>query len=114
MALERLEELEEFRSSFTQELFMIKNKAVSRIRNKIVFILFMVFLILFLFGYMMKSNLLFCLAISIFIAACILLMITNRCPNCGEYFRGIYWSKSAGYCRKCGEKICFDDEVNKK
>jgi hypothetical protein len=33
----------------------------------------------------------------------------QRCPDCGHFFRGLYWSQEdAGYCRKCGRHITFD------
>ena len=36
--------------------------------------------------------------------------IYNRCPHCGTFFRGTFWSeKDAGYCRGCGERLIFDD-----
>ena len=92
----------------------MKNKGVSRIRNRIMLILLMTFFVLFLLGYMIKSTFLMCLAIPFFVIACILLITTNRCPNCGKSFRGVYWSKNAGFCRKCGKKIYFDDEISEE
>ena len=33
------------------------------------------------------------------------------CPHCGEHFRGLNVSKpDAGYCRKCGKLMEFDEE----
>lgn len=89
----------------------MKKRAVSRVRNRLVFCLIIVFLILFLFGFMMRSSVLMSISLAPFVIASILLITTNRCPNCGEGFRGVYWSKEAGFCRKCGEKIYFDDEI---
>lgn len=34
-----------------------------------------------------------------------------RCPHCGTHFRGLDPSKpDAGYCRKCGKLMEFDQE----
>ena len=82
-------------------------KGVSRVKNRLIVGLIIVFLILFLFGFMTKSSVL----MYPFVIASILLITTNRCPNCGASFRGVYWSKEAGFCSKCGKKIYFDDEI---
>lgn len=42
--------------------------------------------------------------------ATVLQLWYQRCPRCGTFFRGIYWSKTdAGYCRGCGKRLIFDD-----
>lgn len=52
--------------------------------------------------------LLICLGLSFACAA--LMSRANRCPYCGAEFRGCYWSKpDAGYCRKCGKLMEYDD-----
>ena len=34
-----------------------------------------------------------------------------KCPHCGAHFRGLNASKpNAGYCRKCGKLMEFDEE----
>ena len=34
-----------------------------------------------------------------------------KCPHCGTHFRGLDPSKpNAGYCRKCGKLMEFDEE----
>lgn len=34
-----------------------------------------------------------------------------KCPHCGTHFRGIDGTKpNAGYCRKCGKLMEFDEE----
>lgn len=89
----------------------MKKRGVSRVRNRLVIGLIIVFLILFLSGAMIQSSLLMSVSLAPFVIASILLITTNRCPNCGEGFRGVYWSKEAGFCSKCGKKIYFDDEI---
>ena len=91
----------------------MKNKGVSRKRNRLCMVLIWVFLIVLLIGYFIKSPALMYCSIGVWLFTVGLLITTNRCPNCGEVFRGIYWSKEAGFCRKCGERIYFDDEVEK-
>lgn len=86
-------------------------KGVSRVKNRLIVGLIIVFLILFLFGFMTKSSVLMCFSYAPFVIASVLLITTNRCPNCGASFRGVYWSKEAGFCSKCGKKIYFDDEI---
>ena len=42
----------------------------------------------------------------------VLMLIANRCPHCGNGFRGGSWSKPhAGYCNKCGKLMEYDDTV---
>ena len=86
-------------------------KGVSRVKNRLIVGLIIVFLILFLFGFMTKSSVLMYFSCAPFVIASVLLITTNRCPNCGASFRGVYWSKEAGFCSKCGKKIYFDDEI---
>ncbi|HJA36634.1 MAG TPA: hypothetical protein H9666_09095 [Firmicutes bacterium] len=91
----------------------MKHKGISRLKNRIASILYALCLALCFFGVMFQSKLLIASIIPTSIIATLLLITTNRCPNCNEYFRGAYWSKSAGFCRKCGEKLYFDDEIDK-
>lgn len=89
----------------------MNNKGVSRKRNRLCMILLWAVIILLLIGYFIKSPAMMYCSIGILILASVLMLTTNRCPNCGEHFRGIFWSKEAGFCSKCGKKIYFDDEV---
>lgn len=42
--------------------------------------------------------------------ATVLQLWYQRCPHCGTFFRGTFWSeKDAGYCRSCGERLTFED-----
>ena len=85
-------------------------KFVSRAKNRLVLILLLSFVFLLLIGYILPNGIIMLLSLPLFIASVILMFSTNRCPHCGEFFRGLYWSKSnAGHCRKCGKIIEFDD-----
>ena len=85
-------------------------KRVSRAKNRLAIILLLSFVSFFFVGLGLRSKVLTYVSFLPFIACVILMLSTNQCPHCGEYFRGLYWSKSnAGYCRKCGELIEFDD-----
>ena len=77
----------------------MKHKGISRLKNRIASILYALCLALCFFGVMFQSKLLIASIIPTSIIATLLLITTNRCPNCNEYFRGAYWSKSAGFCR---------------
>ena len=88
----------------------MKNKYVSRTKNRIAAILMAGFTVFLLFGYISQLGVLMLFSILLLIASIIIMLSANRCPYCGEYFRGLYWSKAnAGYCRKCGKIIEFDD-----
>lgn len=89
----------------------MKKTAVSRTRNKIVLVTFIVTAVLFLLSAILQKTALLELSILLFLAIAVLLLCTNRCPQCGRYFRGVYWSKMAGSCEKCGARIFFDDEL---
>lgn len=89
----------------------MKKRGVSRVRNRLAIGMIIAFLVFYLYGSMMKSSVLMCISIAPFVIGFVLLITTNRCPHCGEYFRGAYWSKDAGFCCKCGKKIYFDDEI---
>ena len=82
---------------------------VSRTKNKVLILLMVIFVALLLIGSLLKLGGLMYLSIALLISILILLL-SNRCPYCNEPFRGVYWSKSdAGYCKKCGKLIEFDD-----
>ena len=85
-------------------------KYVSRRKNRIALILLFSFTFLLLVGYLLSNRVIMLISLSFFISCIILMFSTNRCPHCGEFFRGLYWTKpNAGYCRKCGKLIEFDD-----
>ena len=85
-------------------------KFVSRAKNRVALVLLCSFLFLMVVGYILSSRVMILISVPLFIAGVILMFFTNRCPHCGEFFRGLYWSKSnAGHCRKCGKIIEFDD-----
>lgn len=89
-------------------------KYVSRAKNKLASVLLYAFLVLMLVGYLSSNRVIMLISVPLFIAGVILMFSTNRCPHCGEYFRGLYWSKpTAGHCVKCGKIIEFDDCENK-
>ena len=85
-------------------------KYVSRAKNKLALVLLYAFLVLMLVGYILSNLVIMLISVPFFIAGIILMFSTNRCPHCGEFFRGLYWSKpNAGHCIKCGKIIAFDD-----
>lgn len=88
-------------------------KYVSRAKNRAALVLLYSFLALVLIGYLASSRVLIFLSLPLFIVGVILMFSANRCPHCGEYFRGLYWSKpTAGHCVKCGKIIEFDDHAD--
>ena len=88
-------------------------KYISRAKNRVALVLLYSFLFLLLVGYILSNRVIMLISVPLFIAGVILMFCTNRCPYCGAYFRGLYWSKpNAGYCRKCGEIMEFDDGDN--
>ena len=55
------------------------------------------------------------LTIACIVIGTVLLLITNRCPRCKAPFRGGSWDKpNAGYCRKCGKLMEYDDTVARR
>ena len=89
-------------------------KYISRAKNRLAQVLLYSFLFLMLVGYISSNRVIMLISLPSFLAGVMLMFSTNRCPYCGEYFRGLYWSKpNAGYCVKCGKLIEFDD-CNKK
>ena len=85
-------------------------KYISRAKNRLAQVLLYAFLFLMLVGYISSNRVIMLISLPSFLAGVMLMFSTNRCPYCGEYFRGLYWSKpNAGYCVKCGKLIEFDD-----
>ena len=88
-------------------------KHISRAKNRLALVLLYSFLVILLVGYILSNRVIMLISVPLFIASVILMFSTNRCPYCGEYFRGLYWSKpTAGHCVKCGKVIVFDDFDN--
>ena len=88
-------------------------KHISRAKNRIALVLLYSFLVILLVGYILSNRVIMLISVPLFIASVMLMFSTNRCPYCGEYFRGLYWSKpTAGHCVKCGKVIVFDDFDN--
>ena len=88
-------------------------KHISRAKNRLALVLLYSFLVILLIGYILSNRVIMLISVPLFIASVILMFSTNRCPYCGEYFRGLYWSKpTAGHCVKCGKVIVFDDFDN--
>ena len=85
-------------------------KYISRAKNRLALVLLYAFLFLILVGYISSNRVIMLISIPVWIAGVIIMFSTNRCPYCGEHFRGLYWSKpNAGHCVKCGKVIVFDD-----
>ena len=88
-------------------------KYISRAKNRLALVLLYSFLVILLVSYILSNRVIMLISVPLFIASVILMFSTNRCPYCGEYFRGLYWSKpTAGHCVKCGKVIVFDDFDN--
>ena len=88
-------------------------KYVSRAKNRVALVFLYSFLAFMLIGYCLSNRVIMLISVPLFIAGVILMFSTNRCPYCGEAFRGLYWTKpNAGHCVKCGKVIEFDDYDN--
>ena len=87
-----------------------KGRAVSRLNNRIAAVLLAAFVGLIFLGAFLSISLLMALGLVCAVFGAVLMFATNRCPYCRTYFKGLYWSEDAGYCRKCGGRIFFDDE----
>ena len=88
-------------------------KYVSRKKTRAALILLYSVAALLIVGFLFSNRPLMLIAMILLIPFAILNLSTNRCPHCGAFFRGLYWSKpTAGHCTKCGEVIKFDDCEN--
>lgn len=86
---------------------------ISRKKNRLALLSMVLFVAFLLIGRLLYNGILTALSTLFMVLMLVLLFTANRCPACGEYFRGIFWSKpTAGYCRKCGKLIEFDDSGN--
>ena len=85
---------------------------INRTRTRIALISMVLFIVFLILGKISWNDYLIAASILFLIVWLILFLMTNRCPHCGERFRGMYWSEpSAGYCRKCGKLIEYDDRI---
>lgn len=86
---------------------------VSRKKTRIAIALLAVVAVIILVGILVKQSTVLMIGAIALLADYVLLLSTTRCPNCGEYFFGLYWSKKrdVGLCKKCGEHIQFDDQM---
>ena len=84
-------------------------KYVSRTKNRVAVVLMASFVLILFAGSFLSNQIIMLSSLAFLIASVILMFSTNRCPHCGAFFRGLYWSKSnAGHCINCGEIIEFD------
>ena len=85
-------------------------KYPSRLKNRVALILIGIIAFLMIIGCLCSSRAMMLAALVLLIPFSVLYLSMNRCPHCGEFFRGLYWSRpNAGHCVKCGELIEFDD-----
>lgn len=85
-------------------------KYVSRKGNRAAIVLMVSCAVFFFLGKLTNKKTPFLVSIALILAVGVIMLRINRCPYCGEGFRGLYWEKrTAGYCRKCGKLIEFDD-----
>jgi hypothetical protein len=88
-------------------------KYPSRKKNRVALILLSIIAFLMIIGCLCSSRAMMLAAMVLLIPFSVLYLSMNRCPHCGEFFRGLYWSRpNAGHCVKCGEIITFDDSEN--
>ena len=89
-------------------------KYPSRLKNRVALILLGIIAFLMIIGCLCFSRAMMLAAMVLLIPFSVLYLSMNRCPHCGEFFRGLYWSlPNAGHCVKCGEIITFDDSEDK-
>lgn len=85
---------------------------VNRKRSRMAIISMVLFVVFLILGRISWNSFFIITSMLFLIVWLILFLTTNRCPYCGQHFGGIYWSKpSAGYCRKCGNLIEYDDSI---
>ena len=86
-------------------------KRVSRRKNRVALLLLVAFAFVVVTGYLCASGPVMLASLPLLLAGAAVMLTVNRCPNCGEHFRGLYWAReNAGYCSRCGELIEFDGE----
>lgn len=87
---------------------------VSRKKARIAILILALVVILILAGVIAKKAVILMIGAIVLLADYVLILSTTRCPNCGEYFYGLHWSskKDAGVCKKCGEPLLYDDQID--
>lgn len=87
-------------------------KGISRRKSRMAIISMILFVAFLSLGYITFNGYLMIGSLLFLVIWLILFLTTNRCPYCGEHFRGFRWSEpSAGYCRKCGKLMEYDDAI---
>jgi len=90
-------------------------RRISRWQNRVSLIFVLAFGAFFIMGRIFKDERFMIVALIMFIVGFCFMVSSNRCPNCGRFFMGHYWSEpDAGPCKRCGELLEFDDIDKKK
>ena len=85
---------------------------VNRKRSRMAIISMVLFVVFLILGRISWNSFFIITSMLFLIVWLILFLTTNRCPYCGQHFPEFYWSKpSAGYCRKCGNLMEYDDSI---
>ena len=85
-------------------------KKVSRKKNRVAIVMYGVFLFAVILGGLVASIPIMLFGFLPLAVGTFLYLTGNKCPHCGHFFRGLYWSKpDAGHCNKCGKVIAFDE-----
>lgn len=87
----------------------VSMKKISRKKTRISLTFILVGMIFIILGSLSTSMRLYTIGVVSIVVGIIIFFTVNKCPYCGKYFRGMYWSKKdAGYCKKCGKKLEYD------
>ena len=88
-----------------QEEAMMKKPSIRR--NRIALVLISIGTLIFVMG--MSSLIAMGVGAVLLIAGFVLALRENRCPYCGESFRGIHWNADHPFhFNRCGKRIEFD------
>lgn len=91
---------------------MKEKKTISRVRTRLSILLFAVFILLVILGAVTREGMPILISLAALAAGVVLMLVTNRCPCCGAFFRGLSWGRpDAGHCRSCGELMIYDDSA---